>query len=248
LRRAGGRFLALAEFGKNPGLEERLNQRQDTFVLDPPAYPVHQGRVVDGVKARLDIRIQHPAVAFGAEHVDLGDRVVCSPHRPEPVRDRHEVSLEDRFQHQLQRRLHDPVRHGRDTEATDLARPARLGNLAFPHRYRSERAALKTCTQVVQEAGDSDHLFDVGDPQAVHAGRSGPGIARDPLERYEQRRRVVHEVEQVVELATGIGRRPTVKFDLHLRYPPVRTHRAHPGRCPAVRRCIFRHYSLHLFS
>jgi hypothetical protein len=29
----------------------------------------------------------------------------------------------------------------------------------------------------------------------------------------------VHEVEQVIEPATGIGRRPTVKLGLHLRYP-----------------------------
>jgi len=41
--------------------------------------------MVDGVKARLDVSIEHPAVAVGAELVDLGDRVVCSPHRPEPI-------------------------------------------------------------------------------------------------------------------------------------------------------------------
>jgi MFS family permease len=41
--------------------------------------------------------------------VNLSDRVVRPPHRPEAIRDRQEVRLEDRFQHQLQRRLDDPV-------------------------------------------------------------------------------------------------------------------------------------------
>jgi hypothetical protein len=59
--------------------------------------------------------------------------------------------------------------------------------------------------------------------------------------------------EQVVEPATGIGRRPTVKLGLHLRYPPPRTHR-HVGRWilvgrgVTIRRRIFRHYSLQLSS
>lgn len=102
LRRAGLGVLDLAEFGEDPGLEERLDQPQHPLVLDPGSHAVHQGRVVDGVKARLDIRIQHPAVTLGAEQVDLGDRVVCAPLGPEPVGDRLEVGLEDRFQHQFQ--------------------------------------------------------------------------------------------------------------------------------------------------
>ncbi len=114
MRRAGICLPVFAEFGEDPGLEERLNQPQHPLVLDPAAHPVHQGHVVDGVKARLDVRIQHPAVTLGAEVVDLGDRVVCAPLGPEPVGDRLEVGLEDGFQHQFQRRLHHPVGHGRD--------------------------------------------------------------------------------------------------------------------------------------
>jgi len=44
-------------------------------------------------------------------------------------------------------------------------------------------------------------------------------VARDPPERHEQRRWVAHEIEQVIEPAARIGRSPTVKLDLHLRYP-----------------------------
>jgi hypothetical protein len=52
--------------------------------------------------------------------VDLGDRVVGAPLGPEPVGDRLEAGLEDRFQHQLERRLDDPVRDRRNTEATPI--------------------------------------------------------------------------------------------------------------------------------
>ena len=185
---------------------------------------------------------------MGAVLVYLSDRVVGSPHRPEPVGDRHEVGLEDRFQHQLQRRLDHPIGHGRNAEFPQLPRPARFGDLAFPHRQRPKRARLELGTQVVQEPRHPDLLLDVGDREAVHARSPGPGVARDPVERHDQRRRVVHEVEQVVEPAARIGHRPTVKFGLHLRYPPTRPHRAQLERGAAIQRRIFRHYSLHPFS
>lgn len=143
--------LVLAEVGKNPGPEERLDQREHPLVFDPYTHPIHQGDVIDGVKARLDVRVQHPPVTGGAEPVYLSDRVVCSPHRPEPVGDRHEVGLEDRFQHQLQRRLDNPVRNRRNPEAANLSRPARFGDLALPHRQRPERARLELGAQVLQE-------------------------------------------------------------------------------------------------
>jgi len=54
LRRAGVRVLVFAEFGEDPGLEERLDQQQHPLVLDPPAHPVHQGRMGDGVKRSRD--------------------------------------------------------------------------------------------------------------------------------------------------------------------------------------------------
>jgi Recombinase zinc beta ribbon domain len=113
LRRAGPGVLAVAELGEDPGLEERLDQREHTLVLDPLPHPVHQSRMRDGVKARLDVGIQHPPVALGAEPLYLGDSVVRPPHRPETIRDGQEARLEDRFQHQLERRLDNPVRnHG----------------------------------------------------------------------------------------------------------------------------------------
>ena len=162
--------------------------------------------------------------------------------------DRVDARLEDWFQHQLQRRLDHPVRHRRNPEAANLSRPTRFRDLAFPHRKRPERARLELGTQVVQEPRNPDLLLDIGDREAVHASSPGPGVARDPVKRHDQRRRVVHEVEQIVEPAARISRRPTVKFGLHLRYPPTRPRRDLNQRSATIRWCVFRHYSLLPFS
>jgi len=114
LRRSGEGVLVLTEFGQHPGLEERLHQRQDAFVLHPCPHPVHDGRVRDVVERRFDVRVQHPPVSSGAVVVDLRDRVLRAPPWPEPVRDRLEVSLENRLQHQFQRGLDHLVGNGGD--------------------------------------------------------------------------------------------------------------------------------------
>ena len=67
------------------------------------------------IKARLDIRVQHPPITMSAERVYLRDRVVRPPVRPEPVGDRLEVGLEYGFQHQLQRSLDHSIRDGGNT-------------------------------------------------------------------------------------------------------------------------------------
>ena len=56
----------------------------------------------------------------------------------------------------------------------------------------------------------------IDEREAIHARCPGSGVTRDPVERHEQRCRIAHEVEQVVEPAAGIGHRPAVKFGLHL--------------------------------
>lgn len=118
------------------------------------------------------------------------------------------------------RRLDNAVRHRRDTEATHLSRTARFGDLALPHRLGPEPPALQLSAQVVQERGDRGLPLDAGDSPPVRAGGPGATIGHDPFPRHQQRGRVVHQVEQVVEPAAGIGYRPTVRFGLNLRYPP----------------------------
>jgi hypothetical protein len=130
---------------------------------------------------------------------------------------------------------------------TDLARPTRFRDLAFPHRQRPERAVLDGGSQVVQEPRHAHVFLDVGDPEAVHTGRARPLVSRDSVKRHEQRRRVVHEVEQVIEPMARIGHRPTVKLGLHLRYPRPRPGRL-LARSIAIRRRVFRHCSILPFS
>jgi hypothetical protein len=43
--RAGPGVLAAAELGKDPGFEERLDQRHDALVLDPGPHPLKNGGV-----------------------------------------------------------------------------------------------------------------------------------------------------------------------------------------------------------
>ena len=241
LRGPGRGVPLLTELGEDSGLEERLDQGQHALVLHPRPHPAHQGGVVDGVETRFDVGVQHPPVLLGAEQVDLSDRVVRPPPGPEPVGDRHEVGLENRFQHQLQRRLHHPVGDGRDAEPAHLPATAGFGDHAFTHRHRAELARLHRVPQIVQEPLDVS-ILHVDGPQAVYAGGPGPGATHDPAPRHIQRGRVPHEVEQIVEPAAWIGRRPTVQLGLHLRYPPERGDP--PGRCAGIHRPIFRHSSL----
>jgi len=114
LRRAGERAEFGAVDGEDPRLQERLRQAQDALVADPAAHPVHQGRVVDRVETRFDVRLQHPAVTVVVELVDLSDRVLRPAPRAEAIGAWLEIRLEDRLEHQLQGRLHDPVPDGRD--------------------------------------------------------------------------------------------------------------------------------------
>ena len=126
----------------------------------------------------------------------------------------------------------------RNAKLSDLPTAARLGDRPFPHRQRPKGARLRRGPEIVQEPGRTDELLDEADRQAVHAGCIRPGVARDPLERNKQHRRVVHEVEQVVEPAARIGRRPTVKLGLYSR-PAGAARGPHPTR----RRCSPAHLS-----
>lgn len=73
-----------AGLGHDPGFEERVHQRQNAFVLHPPTHQLHQGGVVARVEAHLDVRVQHPLIALGAEPVNVGDRVLRLPPGPNP--------------------------------------------------------------------------------------------------------------------------------------------------------------------
>src|ERR1700753_1881044 len=103
------RILPIAELGKDPGFEERLHQCQHALVLNSLSHAIHQGRVVNGVKTCLDISVEHPTISSGAKQVNLSDRVLSAPLGPKPIGDRLETGLKNWLQHQLQRRLNNPI-------------------------------------------------------------------------------------------------------------------------------------------
>ena len=99
--------------------------------------------MLDRVETRFDVGVQHPAITLGAETLNLRDRVVRPPHRPKPIRDRREVGLENGFQHQLERRLNDPVGDGGNTQPSHLSAATRFGDDAFPYWQRAERTRFQ---------------------------------------------------------------------------------------------------------
>ncbi len=134
---------------EDPGLQERLDQPQHALVLDPPAHSAHQGRVVDAVKARLDVALDDPLVGAEREVLYLGERILRAASRPESVGARLKADLEDRLEHQLEGGLHDAVTDRRDPQIAQLA--AALGDRALLDRQRPERPGAKLLTELAQE-------------------------------------------------------------------------------------------------
>ena len=171
-----------------PALQERLHQRQDALVPDPSPHPAHQGRVVDLVEARLDVALEHPLVGAGREVVDLGDRVLGPALRAEAVGARLEVRLEDRLEHQLQGRLHDPVRAVGMPSRRSL--PPALGIIRSRTGSGAKPPGLQIISQPVEERLDRRARLDVAGATAVDPGRSCALVAPHPIPRHHEERRV----------------------------------------------------------
>jgi len=73
--------------------------------------------------------------------VNLSNGVLRSPFGTETIGAWFEVRLEDRFQHQLQRGLHNPVGNSWDTQRADLALP--FGDRLLPHPLGNELSGLE---------------------------------------------------------------------------------------------------------
>ena len=167
---------------------------------------------------------------------NLSHGVVRASVRPETVRARLKVGLEDRLQHQLQGRLHDTVRHRRDAQPAGVRRPGfgiirslTGSGLNVPVR-NADRTSAKNATRAALG-------LDV-----VAAGRRMPAAVRPcsphPRPRLPEEGRVGHEVEQITKPAIGIGLRPQVQLGLDPQYPiPLRPdHRDRPRRRPIFTR------------
>jgi hypothetical protein len=138
------------------------------------------------VEAGFDVALHDPLIGVGREVAHLGHRVMGPALRTEPERTREEIRLEDRLQHQFQRRLYHPIRDGGDPEAALLA--ARLGNHPLPHRQRPKTTVLQRSPQRVEELLDSGPLHDGHSRAAVHPGGSGALVPPHPNPRNQEER------------------------------------------------------------
>src|ERR1019366_8231949 len=116
----------------------------------------------DFVKAGFDVALQHPLVVAGpgGEEVDLGDRVLRTPVRAEPVRARLEIRLEDGFEHKLQACLDPPFSDGGNSEFPEF--PIRFRYHPLPYLNRPEPARLQRVPDLAQESPDPDPGLDSG--------------------------------------------------------------------------------------
>ena len=122
------------------------------------------------VKARLNVALHDPLVGAEGEVLDLGDRVLGSASRPESIRARLKVDLEDRLQHQLEGRLNDAVANRRDPQIAQLA--ATLGDRAFLDRQWPERPGAKLLAKLAQESSHAPPGLDLIGGLPIDPGRA----------------------------------------------------------------------------
>jgi hypothetical protein len=186
--------------------------------------------VVDFIEAGGDVALDHPLIASrsAGEMVDLGDGVLGAPPGAEPIGAGLEIRLEDRLQHQLERGLHHPVGHGRDAQPALAA--TGLGDQPLPSREGTKPPGLQLGPQVGEEAFLAPHPADVQGGPPVHARGARALVPLDPTPCHQQERRIPHEVEQIIEPATGIVGCPMVQLGLDSQYPRLRLLRRRPRR------------------
>src|SRR5437868_7849606 len=85
----------------------------------------------DRVEVALQIGVDNPCVAFLEQLFHSAECVFAAPSRTKAVALLREISLEDRLQHELCRRLNHPVAYRRDSQGSRLLRP-RFGNVVTP--------------------------------------------------------------------------------------------------------------------
>jgi hypothetical protein len=172
--------------------------------------------------------------------VDLGDRVVRTPDRAEPIRARLEIRLENRLEHRLQAGLDHAVGDGRDTQFPEFPGIA-FGYHHLPHFDRPELAGLQRVPDLAQESPDPDHGLNPGrgdliDPRGLRALVGGHALPRIHQERW-----VVDEVEQVAETAGRIFSRPAMQLVLHTPYRHASQNRIRPAHGAGIHQRTFGH-------
>ena len=127
-------------------LEPLPQQLEHPPVRDAPFHELHQLLAVDASEVVADVGVEHVVAPAAPSLRSVSSACVALRLRPEAVRARKEVRLEDRLQHQLRRHLHHPVPDRRNAQRPLL--PIGLRDVPAQHRCRPVRA----CAQLGAEA------------------------------------------------------------------------------------------------
>ena len=212
-------------FLHHPGAQQDAQELEDPAVDDPFLDRLHQPLVRDRLEAVGDVRLDHPAPAPGALIEDELQGIVRRALRPEAERARLEVGLEDRFDHRLQGRLHDPVAHRRDRKRPPLL-PTGLRDEDPARRQRTVAPLLQLRGQLVEQTIDPV-LLDGGEGDAVDAGRAAIGAHLPP--RPLQDVPAVDLVVERVEASSGLGLGRPVERSLQFSDPVLLGGHSHVG-------------------
>ena len=91
------------------GFQPHLDQMQHRSIDDPASYRPHKLGMWNTIEVAAEIRIHDLPMTRVDQRVDVLDCVQCAAVRPIGILLRLQVGLEDRFEHQHCRRLHNPI-------------------------------------------------------------------------------------------------------------------------------------------
>ena len=205
-------------------LQPQSQQLEHPPIRDPPADFSQQSVVVDLAEEIGDVELDHELVTLDepGPQAFLGHR--RRPLRPKPIRAGQKVRLENRFQHDLGRRLGHPVPHRGNPQRPRTALWFR--NLHPTRRRRAIPTRAEVMAQLTQHAVHAIVLHrDQGDP--IHPGRT-PVFAH-PLPRLPQDVIPADTVEKGVET-------PTLQTAWPKPIAPVAVVALSPARPPTARR------------
>lgn len=161
--------------------------------------------------------------------MNLGDGVLRASIRAEAIRARLEPRFEYRLEHQLQSSLYHPVPNGWDPQPATL-RAAGFRDKPFPNRKWVKRMGFKISPKLQKEGLLAMFGHDRVRGLRIDSGRASAFVAPHPTPRNKKKRRVINEIEQVVEPTLGVVVRPSMQFGLDLQYPSLRLFLRRPRR------------------
>src|SRR5205809_146741 len=215
---------------ENPRLQPPPDQAQNPRVADPPPHGGDHALVGQRVKARLQIGVDDFAIPPRDPRLNLSNGLAGPSLRTKPVRALTEIRLQDGLNHQLHRRLDDPIPHRRYAKTSLLPWLPRLRDVHPPDRLRAIPLLAELRFELVEHAVYPVRL-DRCHRLLVHAGAAA--VPSDPLPRLLQHIAsidlVVHHAE--LPLRRHLGR----PIQLPLEYPHRFTSRVlSPGGNHAV--------------